>query len=420
MKVSNRPRLVGAWIVLLALIPPIARASDSELDSLVAEALENAPALIAARDRSEAAKRVPIQVSTLPDPQIMFQHFTVGSPKPFAGYEPSDFYYSGFGVTQEIPGPGKLRLRKMEAEKDAAYAASQYESARRTTVQRVRELYYELFYHHQTLTILDRNEAELHDIAEIAGTRYRVGEGLQQDLIKAQLATTSIQKEHAMHHEEEDQEQAELKSLLGRNPDSANIVIGAVSLTLLKVSSQELPSLVEQRSPEIGGNRIMEQRSNDALQLAKHDYWPDFTVGYQYEATGPGLRDYYMLTLGAKVPLYFWRKQKPAVEQAALESDAARQDARAAELQARSSAESSLVAVRTTERILSVYADGLIPQAETSKASALSAYRTGKVDFQTLLSAVIDLQNLHEEYYRALADHEIAVAKLQQTIGEQK
>src|SRR5262249_13012305 len=153
--------------------------------------------------------------------------------------------------------------------------------------------------------------------------------------------------------------------LLGRNPDSANIAIGAVSLTPLNVSSQELPSLVAQSSPEIAGNRVMEQRSNDALQLAKHDYWPDFVVGYQYENTGPGFRDYYMLTVGAKIPLYFWRKQKPAVEEAALVSDAARQDAHEAELQARSSAESSLVAIRTTERILRVYADGLIPQAET-------------------------------------------------------
>src|SRR5208282_5360421 len=45
-----------------------------------------------------------------------------------------------------------------------------------------------------------------------------------------------------------------------------------------------------------------------------------------------------------------------------------------------SAGESSLVAMHTAERMMSIYRDGLIPQAETSKASAMAAYRVGKVD----------------------------------------
>src|SRR5258708_28664947 len=164
----------------------------------------------------------------------------------------------------------------------------------------------------------------------------------------------------------------------------------------------------------------MEVRSAEALKLAHQGYWPDFTVGYTYQKTGPGFRDYYMLNLGAKIPLYFWRKQPPAIEQAALEAEAARHQTRATQLQVSAAAESSLVAMRTAERIMSIYRDGLIPQAEASEASAMSAYRVGKVDFQTLLSSVLDLQNLRQEYYRSVADHEIAIAKIQQVIGERR
>ena len=156
------------------------------------------------------------------------------------------------------------------------------------------------------------------------------------------------------------------------------------------------------------------------MKLAHQGYWPDFTVGYLYEKTGPGFNDYYMLSLGAKVPLYFWRKQTPAIEQAALEAESAREQVRATQLQVSSDGESSLIAMRTAERIMSIYRDGLIPQAETSQASATAAYRVGKVDFQTLLSSVLDLQNLRQEYYRSLADHEIAIAKIQQVIGDRR
>jgi cobalt-zinc-cadmium efflux system outer membrane protein len=397
-----------------------APANPDRLQALVDEALVHSPVVLAARSHWQAQTKVPIQAATLPDPQVSLQHFTVGSPQPFSGYESSDFYYTGFGVSQEIPGPGKLRLQKSEAEKDAEYAKHRYEAAGRAVEEKVKELYYELFYHAKTLAILGQNQDELQQIQKIIETRYRLGQGLQQDLIKAQLQTTELLKEHAMHHQEEDQEQLELKQLLGRDPDSRNIDIGDVEMTQLQLDSSQLQQLADSGSPNLAADRAMEARSAEALKLAHQGYWPDFTVGYSYEKTGPGFNDYYMLSLGAKIPLYFWRKQTPAIEQAALEAESARAQVRATQLQVSSDGEGSLVAMRTAERILSIYRDGLLPQAETSQAAAMAAYRVGKVDFQTLLSSVLDLQNLRQEYYRSLADHEIAIAKLQQVIGDRR
>ena len=416
---------------ILTAIPSAGRTQDSapaietpagsdRLQALVDEALSRSPVVLAARSHWQAQTKVPIQAATLPDPEVSLQHFTVGSPQPFSGYESSDFYYTGFGVSQDIPGPGKQLLQKSEAEKDAEYAKHRYEAAGRAVEEKVKELYYELFYHAKTLAILDRNQEELRQIQQIAETRYRLGQGLQQDLIKAQLQTTELLKEHAMHHQEEDQEQLEVKQLLGRDPDSRNIEVGDVEMTQLRLDSSDLAQMADSSSPDLAADRAMEERSAEALKLAHQGYWPDFTVGYSYEKTGPGFNDYYMLSLGAKVPLYFWRKQTPAIEQAALEAESAREQVRATQLQVSSDGESSLVAIRTAERILSIYRDGLIPQAETSQASAMAAYRVGKVDFQTLLSSVLDLQSLRQEYYRSLADHEIAIAKLQQVIGDRR
>jgi cobalt-zinc-cadmium efflux system outer membrane protein len=431
-------RRKAAWksmVILFAIAVPIAvsqsahadadtgvemAAGRERLQALVDEALALSPVVSAARKHWEAQAKVPIQAATLPDPQLGLQHFTVGSPQPFSGYETSDFYYTGFGVSQDIPGPGKLRLQSSAAEKDAEYAKHRYEAAARAIEEKVKETYFELFYHRKTLEVLDRNQDELEQIEKIAAARYRLGQGLQQDVIKAQLQTTEILKEHAMHHQEEDQEQLALKQLLGRDPDSRNIEIGEVEPTTLQLDESQLSQLAASGSPELAADRAMEARSAEALKLAHRGYWPDFTVGYTYQKTGPGFRDYYMLNLGAKVPLYFWRKQTPAIEQAALENESAREQSRATQIQVSSNAESSLVAMRTAERIMTIYRDGLIPQAETLQASAMAAYRVGKVDFQTLLSSVLDLQNLRQEYYRSLADHEIAIAKIQQIVGDRK
>ncbi len=390
------------------------------LQALIEEALAHSPAVIAARSHWQAQTKAPIQAATLPDPELSLQQLTVGSPQPFSGYETSDFYYTGFAISQDIPGPGKLRLQRTEAEKDADYARHRYEQAEREVTEKVKEAYFELFYHAKALEILDRNRDELEQIQKIAESRYRLGQGLQVDLIKAQLQTTEILKEHVMHHQEEEQVQLGLKQLLGRDPDSARIEVGDVEPTRLQLGAAELAALSTAGSRELAADRAMEERSDEALKLARRGYWPDFTVGYSYQKTGPGFRDYYMLSLGAKIPLYFWRKQTPAIEQAALEAQSARAQTRATGLEIASQAQGDLVAMRAAERTMTIYREGLIPQAETAKDAAMAAYRVGKADFQTLITSVLDLQNLSQEYYRVLADHEISAARIQQIIGDVK
>jgi len=390
------------------------------LHALVQEALAHSPMITAARTHSEALTRVPKQVSTLPDPEVGLQHFTVGSPQPFSGYETSDFYYSGFGFSQDIPGPGKLGLRADQAQKAAETGRHALEVQQRQVAEQVRETYFNLFYLKKTFALLVQTQAELQTVAQTAESQYHVGMAQQQDVFKAQLEQTSLLKEIEMHHEEVNQSQANLKAILGREQDSPNIAISDdVKATDLALDDHRLRELGLSNSPTLKQARAMEEQSQAAVDIAKRDYLPDFTVGYTYEKTGPKFKDYYMLSLGAKIPLYFWRKQKLAVEQAVLEKESARADAYSKRLSVMSDLQNQAIALQTTQRVLKLYSDGLIPQATATHESALAAYRVSKVDFQTLLSTVIDVLRLRQEYYRTLADHEIAVAKIQEIIGDQ-
>jgi outer membrane protein, heavy metal efflux system len=122
--------------------------------------------------------------------------------------------------------------------------------------------------------------------------------------------------------------------------------------------------------------------------------------------------------VAVKIPLYFWRRQTPAFEQAVLEKGAAHARADAARLSLLAEAQNQWIAIQTTRRTAQIYADELIPQTRATLASALAAYRVGKVDFQTLVSAEIDLLELRRDYYRTIADNEIAVAKVEEIVGD--
>jgi len=239
---------------------------------------------------------VPIQMRTLPDPQVQLQEFTVGSPKPAAGYETSDFYYTGFGVSQDIPGPGRLRLQGEIAEQDAEVARHQYEATQRETAEKIRESYFQLFYLMRTIGLLENERNDLSRIEQIAEARYRVGEGQAQDVLKAQLQATQMLNEIEHHHREMQQRQADLRAALGRDLDSPNIVIGNVEPTHIELTQSQVEEKVKDHSTDVRMDRAAEQRSEKALSLARKGYLPDFTLGYSYEKTGPGVRDYYMLS----------------------------------------------------------------------------------------------------------------------------
>jgi outer membrane protein, heavy metal efflux system len=424
---TNRILALALTAVLVLAGAGFAHSGDSigyqdplQLRALIKEGLARNPRIAAARLHWRAQTKVPIQAGTLPDPQLTLQPLSVGGPLPGTGLTTSDFAYTGFGASQTIPFPGKLGLASAIAEKDAQSAGQELETARREVREKIRELYFELFYHTKLLAVLNLTRDELERIADVAQTHYRVGHGVQHDVVNAQLKQTEILKDLAMHHEEEHTANLQLKALLGRDEDSADIQTGEVTPSRIELSAAQLRSLAVAHAPQLKMLRIASESGGDKLKLARKGYGPDFSVGYMYQKTGPGFRDYYMLTLGATVPLYFWRKQTPAMQQAALELEAARKQEAAGELEVSSGAESAMVALRTADRILKIYREGLLPQGRNSLDSAFAAYRVGQVDFQTLISALTDLYNLEQEYYRAVADHEIAAARIEQFVEEDR
>src|SRR3989442_8062070 len=83
----------------------------TSLRELIQEAEEKNPQIAASFHTWQASRNVPKQASALPETQFSVQQFSVGSPRPFAGYSNSDFAYIGFRASQDIPYPGKRPIR---------------------------------------------------------------------------------------------------------------------------------------------------------------------------------------------------------------------------------------------------------------------------------------------------------------------
>ena len=172
-------------------------AATTPLAMLVKEAQENNPRVLAARRAWQAAAQVPSQVSTLPDPQVMVQDVSAGTPIPFWDYNTVQMTFLGFGVSQSLPYPGKLRVRGQVARRRADSMGDRLESVRREIAEQVKTSYYRLSYVQKTLEILARDQSLMDQMEKIADARYRVGQGSQQDVLKAQLERTKLLRDTA-------------------------------------------------------------------------------------------------------------------------------------------------------------------------------------------------------------------------------
>ncbi|MDP8989974.1 MAG: TolC family protein, partial [Acidobacteriota bacterium] len=241
--------LEASLIVFLFALGLSAADLPTPLSALLDEATRNNPDILAARRGWQAATQVPSQVATPPDPQVTIQHVSVGSPRPFAGFSNSDFAYIGFGISQDLPYPGKLKLKSEAAQQDASVGREKLETVKRSVLQQVKDAYFQIAYVQQTLEVLDRNGKLLEQIEKIADGRYRVGEGSQQDVLKAQLERTKLLREVAHHHELMDTQQAQLIKLLNRPPGSPELLAEPLVETPLRYTSNQLLEKVRTENP---------------------------------------------------------------------------------------------------------------------------------------------------------------------------
>jgi cobalt-zinc-cadmium efflux system outer membrane protein len=395
---------------------PSASAEPTPLAELIAEAKKSNTQIIAAEHTWQAATHVRQQVTTLPNPQFTLQEFSVGSPKPFAGFNTSNFAYFGIGASQELPYPGKLRLKGEAADRAADVQQAQIAVARASVVDEVKVAYLRLAYLQQTLPLLDASRNTLGQIIETELARYRTGQGSQADVLKAQLERTKLIREITMHHEEVGQVQSDLKRLLHRPQESPDIVAEDLTITSLRYTSRELLNFARKQNPEVKLETSTIEKQNAELRSAERAGKPDFSIGYMYQRTGDDFPAYYMLTFN----VIFQRRQRVRAEVAeAAESVKAAEDQLDAQVQEQlATVQKEYIAVKSTAEVLTEYSEGMIPQADAGFRAVLASYESNRQQLDSVLTSFNEVLALKREYEDTLFDHETAVAKIESLTGE--
>jgi outer membrane protein TolC len=389
--------------------------APTPLPELLTEASRNNSQITSADDAWQAAKQVPRQVSTLPDPTLTYQNFSVGSPKPFAGYANSNFAYIGIGASQELPYPGKLHLRGEVAKRQADVMNVEIGATKASVADAVKVDYIHLAYLQETLGILRENERVLDQLIKDATAHYEVGQGLQADVLQAQVERTKIARQITLNDEERGGTEADLKGLLHRDQGSQDIAAAPLEEHPLRLTPAELLQMVRQQNPQIQVDASSVEEKNAALASAKREGKPDFDLAYMYQQNDRKYPDYYMFTFNIRLP----RRGRVHAEVAeAAEKLAQSQEELDAHLQQQlAQVKRGYVKVTSDEELLKEYKEGLIPQSDAAYRSTLSSYASNREVLTHVLLYFVNVLGMKLDEAQVLADHETTLAHLETLTG---
>lgn len=386
-----------------------------KLEDVIRDALAKNPALASAA-HSVAAQRAKVrQAKALPDPSIGVGW--MGNIQPFSVQAGDPSSYRSVSAMQMLPFPGKRNLRGQIAGKEADASQWDLEAVRRRVVAEVKAAYYDYWYYDKALQTTQQNRDLLSKLSQIAEVRYRVGKGMQADVLRSQVEISMLLQKLTTLEQQRATAQARLNMLLARDPEAPLPPAADIpSQSPLNYSLEDLYKLARQNDPEYQRMQKMVERNQLAINLAHKDYLPDLSVGYMYQQR-PMLPDMHGLTFTLNVPVFYRSKQRGEVLQAKEEelSASSARDNRQNELYF--DLKQNYLAAKASDNLLKLFSQGVVPQSSLALESSMSAYQVGNVDFLTVIGNFATVLNYQTDYYRELANYEGALARMEVLTG---
>ncbi len=387
-------------------------------------ALKDNRGLASMASRAKAIADIPPQVGTLPDPHIAFD--AVNLPVDTFSATQENMTQLRVGLSQEIPFPGKLRAREEAAQFEAESASYDVGETRWRLIRNVHISWWNLFYLDRALEVVKRNQQLLRQLIRIAETKYKVGEGLQQDVLLAQVELSKLLDVEIQFVGARKNTESRLNKLLNRPTYLTINLPSKVVETLPQLPTEaELHRIAVKARPLLASQGERIKAAKKRVDLAELDYYPDFKVGGAWgvrSGINPVNRqtrpDFTTFGLSFNLPIFTSTKQDRALDQ--RRADVAKEQfALQDETEAVWSEASTALAdfIKNRDQA-SLFKQGIIPQASQTVDSMLAGYQVNKVDFLNLVRSQITLYNYETQYWRALTGARQSLARLEAAIGK--
>jgi cobalt-zinc-cadmium efflux system outer membrane protein len=433
MFVILHQRITGLLLSALlfgVIVAPSARAGQQmqetlltappALAALVAEGLANNQQLQSQRSKIDALRRDITAAGALDDPQLGVALLNL--PVDTWRFDQEPMTQKQVRIAQKFPWFGKLDLKTQQAVLAAKIAEARWRGQRLALARRIVTAYFNL-----ALAVRgDQINTQLMDLVDqllqSSESRYASGMGLQQDVLQAQVELSRLTDERNDLADRRRTQNRMLNELLNRPAFQAVTPVVKMPIPPMNLDFHQLESLALSRNPEIVALGLAVEQAAVGVDLAHKAFYPDFNVNLAYgvredDRRGAERPDFFSAGVNVNIPLYQNRKQTPLLEAATKRRQAAAEALRDLQLSLPHQIETVNSAVQRLQDSHTLYTSTLLLQAKQWADSAQSAYEVGKLEFNSLINAqmqVLRLQLQADTYLYRLYQKR---AELEELIG---
>jgi outer membrane protein, heavy metal efflux system len=399
--------------------PATGQGLGADLGALIDYAREHNPSLMASRLDAAAARERTRTATALPDPQIELELMDVTNamnPGRSASLLPGRVGTTSWRATQMLPYPGKLALRGEVAQALVTGAEADLLQTRSEMEAAIRRAYIAHYQVVRKSRILGESIALNDSLTELALSRYARGLARQQEVLMLQAERTALRMEVVELERSRTSARLRLNALLRRAPDSPLAEPQALPQAPAPVALATLIERASLQSPQLKKTQADMLVAERNRALTQRERYPDFGVSIANNRPRGG-RDSWDLRLEINLPLQ-QASRRAQEREAALAQSAAEARHQAADTRlAEALGEAHATVVARTEQLRLVQG-ALLPQNQASLESARAGYESGSTNFEPVLTAQQRLLASRLTQLEAEVEAALAVAELQQLLGD--
>ena len=322
-------------------------------------------------------------------------------------------------LMQMVPLPGKLAAAGDAARARADAARLRADDTRWDGRTQAAMSFYDAWAAAERARLARETRRLLEQIAAVANAMYKVGDGRQGDVLRARVAIATMDEDVARMEAMQEAMRGRLVALTDLSRDALAAPFAEPTLPDAIPSLDAMLQLADAGRPMLAAGAADVRAASANTRLARRERWPDVKLGLQYgERSMDGGTDRMgSVMIGASLPVFARDRQLRMRDEAAAMQAMAQADLDAMRAETRARVIERHAELASARRLLALYRQSIIHQAEAAAESALASYRSGAVDFMTVLDNRMTVNRYLAEVATLRANEGKAWAELEMLAG---
>jgi outer membrane protein, heavy metal efflux system len=389
----------------------------ADLQALIDEALQANSDLLQQAHLKAAAGEAIKPAGALDDPDFAFILKDV--PTNTWRLDQDEMTQKMLEVSQKVPFPGKRRLRAEIAGEQAKSEGFAYSDKANEIRAKVIMAYWDLSLAYAAYDITEKNKQFWDQVVKVSETRYAVGMGEQADVLQAQVELGNYLDRLFQWRQRQESIRAELNALRSKPQQTAIDRPQPLRLRPQNLKVEDLLARAEEH-PQLRALEALVVKQQKAVDLARKDYFPDFTLSLSYgfrEDLGPPMNEKIPNMFSSKImvnlPIWHGSKIKPKIREEEAMKKAAEASQQSTWNRLAAAIKDRHAKLERLSQQIRLYDQGIIPQARQAVEAALASYRVGRLDFSQMYQNYIAAYNAELQLQAYLKEFEENWAELE-------